>query len=445
MTISRRDILKLSLVPFVPNVLIAKDTKEIKNIKEYKTRIVVVGGGFGGLTIAKKLKLLQKDIEIIVLDKNELFMTGPMYNLILGDIKNVTFNTILHDRKKAASKYGYKLIKTEVVDINRDKKQVVTTNGTINYTYLVLSPGIAYNYEKQFPKWDKQKIQRAKIEAPAALIPSDEFLILYEQLKLLKSGQDIVLSVPVGKYRCPPAPYERACMFANYIRKNNLKSKVIVIDNYSRPVSKTEAFEEAYKEVYSDIIKYYGDSMIEDVDFDKKKVIFSYWGEGSSDDGDMITLDYGLLNIMVNNKASDVIKMAKIKTTSWGSAVMKAPSYQSIDDDDIYIIGDCVSYPYPESGQMANAMGNLCAKHISNRIDKILFDNTKELPNNMCISMIEDNPDSAVYDTHSISYKNKKFKVSPYLYHNDIINKYRDEATAEMLFSWYDTIISDML
>jgi len=437
MSIQRRDILKLPVLALGTTLLQAKSLQPSP-----KVRVVVIGGGFGGLTFAKKFKKHQKEIEVLVIDKDALFMTGPMYNLILGEVEGVSLETIIHDRVSPALEYKYKLLHAEVKDIDRKLKKVFTTKGVVKYSYLILSPGIAYDYEKQFPSWSKTKILRAKMEAPSALIPGKEFITLLHNLKNLQGG-DIVLSVPFGDYRCPPAPYERACMFAQYIRNHNLKSKVIIIDNYSRPVSKTEAFEEAFRDVYPDIIDYRGDCTLEDVDFDNKIVKYSFWGEGSGDDGDMKEIPYSLLNLMVNNKASEVIKMAKIKTLGWGSAKLKAPTYQSITDDDIYVIGDCVGYAFPESGQMANAMASICAKHLSQRVNKEKV--SEDMPGNICISMVNTSPNEAISDSHDISYDGKKFKVVRFMPLDEKTKKYRTPYISQTLFAWYEGIMNDIL
>ncbi|WP_353661610.1 hypothetical protein [Hydrogenimonas sp. SS33] len=463
MAIDRRDLLKLTFLTAAGAALPAQaSSRHRKRRRRYlqpplvrkleaallppvtKPRIVIVGGGFGGLTVAKKLKIAYPEAEVAVLDKREIFMTGPMYNLMLGGIDRVTLGTLVHDRMIPAAKYGYRYFTTEVIDIDRVHKQVYTTRGIIDYTFLVLSPGIAYDYEKAFPKWGAEKIVRAKAEAPAALIPGQEFLTLLQQLKNVREG-NIVVTVPMGKYRCPPAPYERACMFANYIRHHKLKSKVILIDSYDRPVSKTPAFEEAFKEVYPDIIEYYPSSIVTDVDFDNKTIAFDYWGPGSGDDGTPKKLSYALLNLIPNNRGSDVIKMARIKTLPWGSAVLKPPSYQSVTDEDIYVIGDCAGYDvFPESGQMANSMGTICAQHIAWRLQKKPFDPAKDMPGNICISMIQSDPDRAISESHAITYVNGRFKVEGYIPFDTSTQQYRSPLIAEMLFDWYDGIMEDI-
>ena len=455
MSLSRRDLFKLGLLGLSTSLAARKrdePSPKTPPVLEHplmppvrKPRIVIVGGGFGGLTVAKKVKIGYPEAEVIVLDKRDLFMTGPMYNLMLGGIDRVSLSTITHDRMIPAAKYGYRTITAEVIDIDRQSKRVYTSKGYLDYTFLVLSPGIAYRYKEMFPHWSETKILTARTESPAALIPGDEFLTLLYKLKQLKKG-NIVITVPMGKYRCPPAPYERACMFANYIRHHKLDAKVIILDSYSRPVSKTPAFEEAFKEVYPDIIEYIGDCIVRDVDYENREIHFDYWGPGSGDDGTPMKRSFTLLNLIPNNHASPVIAMADIKTLAWGSAVLKPPTYQSVSDEDIYVIGDCAGYDtFPESGQMANSMGTICAKHIALRLLKKPFDPIKDMPGNICISMIQSDPDEAISESHAITFSHGKFHVEGYIPYDTQTRRYRSPAIAEMLFDWYDGLMMDIL
>ena len=410
-----------------------------------RPRVVIVGGGFGGLTVAKKLRLAYPACDVVVLDKNDLFITGPMYNLMLGGIPDVTLATITHDRMLPAARYGYRSITAEVIGIDRHKKRVYTARGHLDYTFLVLSPGIAYDYPKMFPHWDRDKIRIARETAPPALIPGSEFLTLLAQLKALKKG-NIIITVPMGKYRCPPAPYERACMFANYIRHHRLDAKVLILDSYDEPVSKTTAFKEAFTRVYSDIIEYYPSCIVKEVDFDRRTIHFDYWGPGSGDDGTPITKPFALLNLIPNNKANPVIAMADIKTLPWGSAALRPPTYQSVTDPDIYVIGDCAGYDlFPESGQMANSMGTICAKHIALRLQKKAFDPAKDLPGNICISMIQSDPLEAISESHAVTFDKGEFHVEGYIPFDKTRGTYRSPALAQMLFDWYRGLMEDIL
>ncbi|MCV6607540.1 MAG: NAD(P)/FAD-dependent oxidoreductase, partial [Campylobacterales bacterium] len=231
--------------------------------KSKKKRVVVVGGGFGGLTASKYIRMYNDEVEVVLLEKKAFFMSCPYSNLYLGGVKGVDMDVLTHDYFKPAEKYGYRFIQTEVLDIDRKRKTVTTTKGKVLYDILVLSPGIAYDYKKQFKNWDDEKISQVNQSCPPAMITGSEHLALKRQLRDLKSG-NVVLTVPDGKYRCPPAPYERACMMANYIKENKLKAKVIILDTLPQPKTKAKAFNEAFSEVFSDIIELRGNSVVED-------------------------------------------------------------------------------------------------------------------------------------------------------------------------------------
>jgi NADPH-dependent 2,4-dienoyl-CoA reductase/sulfur reductase-like enzyme len=284
MAISRRDVLKTTTVLGASSVLAgcgvstngsiktpkSKDTTKQDKIlpKSKGNRVVIVGAGFGGLSVAKYVKIHNKDAEVVLLEKRDSFMSCPYSNLYLGDIEGVTLDKLIFDYNRPATKYGYRFIHTEVTDIDRDTQTVTTTKGIVDYDILVLAPGIEYNYEAQFKEWSKEKINDVYLSCPPALIPGSEHLALKRELDNLKGG-NVVLTVPNGKYRCPPAPYERACMMAEHIKKNNIDAKVIILDTLSKPKTKAAAFNEAYTEVYGDIIEFRGNSNIKDIDTKK--------------------------------------------------------------------------------------------------------------------------------------------------------------------------------
>jgi len=232
-----------------------------------KKRVIVVGGGFGGLNTAAAI--CQNDpehaIEVIVLERNPLYFVCPMSNTLLSGDKRFARDMFLFDYTDAQKEYGYEVVQAEVLEIERASKIVHTSRGALAYDLLVLAPGIEYNYEAEFPNWSREKIRRAKMEAPGGLI-SDvgvEHAILKKQLEQFKNngGEGTIVIVPprlsfvrdlqttvphTSLQRCTPAPYERACMIGNWIKSNNLtgKAKVLILDNAVRPQGKAEAFEQ---------------------------------------------------------------------------------------------------------------------------------------------------------------------------------------------------------
>ena len=454
MALSRRDMLKVSGVALAATAVsgcqpAAPEEKEGAKgallMEEPKgNRVVVIGGGFGGLTFARKLRMLNKDAEVVVLEKRDIFMSCPYSNLYLGGIEGVEFSDLTHDYYEPAAKHGYTFIQAEVTGIDRKSKTVTTTGGVIGYDMLLLSPGIAYDYEKQFPKWDAAKIRRAQQEAPGALIPGSEHLALKRQLDDLEEG-NVIVTVPEGKYRCPPAPYERVAMIANYIKKEGLDAKVIVLDSLPKPKTKAAAFMEVYTELYKDIVEFRGESFLEDVDLDKKKVIYRKFKNADDLDGYLEEEDYAILNLIPLNRAHPIIEMAGVETTGWGSALLREPGFATKTDPDIYVIGDCVSYPYPESGQMASSMARICAQHVADRIAGKKVDEAKEMPANVCYSMVGEDPQEAIMVTHKVTYDPQNgLKVTHNVPKDEKSGKYRTRGIAKLTHEWYRGIMNDM-
>ena len=245
MSMERRDLFKLAgvaaAVTVAPSIAIASESKTSAKKASGKS-VVIVGGGFGGLTMAKELRKRDKNIDVTVIEKKDIFMACPFSNSYLGGLDNVNLDTLTHDYYAPASKHGYSFVQAEVTAIDRKTKTVTTTSGNFAYDILVLSPGIAYDYEKQFPKWSKEKTAHVAQACPSALMPGSEHLALKRQLENMDDGNVIIIPPEKGKYRCPPAPYERTSMVANYIKNEGIEGKVIVLDNRGGKFAKGKAF-----------------------------------------------------------------------------------------------------------------------------------------------------------------------------------------------------------
>ena len=441
MELSRRDLFKVAGISLVATTLNASSTKENKVLKTKPKlpHVVVVGGGVGGLVFAKNLAIKNKNVEITLLEKRELFHSCPYSNLYLGDVKNITLEDLTHDYYKAASKYGYDFISCEVMDINRKTKTIFTSKGEIEYDLLVLSPGIGYNYEEQFSGISEKEAREFLHQATPAMMSSSEHLALKRELENFKGG-NVIITVPEGKYRCPPAPYERACMIANLIKKKKLKAKVIILDYTKKPRAKSDAFLEAFSELYSDIISFIGEAEIENVDLKNKTLKYRTYKNYEDYEGTATTLKYEILNLIPIQKASPVIKMANLKADSWGGALMEGASYRSKSDGDVYVLGDCMSYTFPPSAQMAIATAKICANFINSRLrgEKEVL----ELPGNVCYSLVGENPQEAIAVAHEVSYDKTGMHVKAFMNKTD--GKYRSQELAQSAHEWYKNLIDEM-
>jgi len=440
MSMERRDLFKLAgvaaAVTAVPSIAIASEAKASAKKASGKS-VVIVGGGFGGLTMAKELRKKDKSIEVTVIEKKDIFMACPFSNTYLGGLDNVNLDTLTHDYYAPATKHGYSFVQAEATAIDRKAKTVTTTSGDIAYDILVLSPGIAYDYEGQFPKWSKEKISQVAQACPAALMPGSEHLALKRQLENMDDGNVIIVPPAKGKFRCPPAPYERTSMIANYMKNEGIKGKVIVLDTRPGKFAKAGAFKESWKDLFSDIIEYRGESTVTDVDTAKKTITYT------DDDGESHTEKYEVCNLIPINKCSPVIGMAGLEANDAGFALMDGVSFRSKTDKNVYVVGDAVTHGIPPSGQTAIWGAKRAAGQIVAQLAGKTTDEKAGLPAkaaNVCYSMVGGKPEEAIMVTHTFdvnpntgNLKGKGNVPKP----KDGNGKFRSKGTGKATREWF--------
>ncbi len=456
MSLNRRNLLKFGAISVAAAATMAGCNKEAVPTKVSnssaasasavlgKHKVVVIGGGFGGLSVAKGLRKKDKSLDVLVIEKNETFMSCPYSNALLGKLDGVDFGTLIHDYAQPVEEHGYGMLHAEVTNIDRAAKQVHTTKGVVEYEILVLSPGIAYDYENQFKSWDAEKIKHIKRVAPGALISGKEHVILERNLSDMEDG-DVIITIPEGKFRCPPAPFERASMIATYMEKEEIEGKVIIL-NPSAKMAKGPAFKESWEELHGDRIEHMDYCKITDVDPIAKTV--TYLDESDDDAVVSKTIKYEVLNLIPNNKANPVVEMSGVKTTtSFGKVVMNGCSFQTKTDPDIYAVGDVVGHAIPPSGQTATWAAKQCVEEIFNRLEgksyTLPVKTSTAKSANICYSIVGDKPKEAIFVTHDFTWNGKVIKSKGHV-PKAPSGKFRSAPNAKATSDWYNGIMRDL-
>lgn len=420
-----------------------------------KHKVVIIGGGFGGMTVANNLKKADKNFDVAIIEKSDTFMACPVSNTYLGKLEGMELGKFVFDYSRPIEKHGYAMLKSEVIAIDRAAKTVTTAAGIVQYEILVLSPGIAYNYEGQFPTWSKAHAAKVQRACPPAMIPGSEHVALERQLMNMDDG-DVVIAAPWGKFRCPPAPYERAAMIAAYMKKEDILGKVIVLVPGAK-FAKMGAFKESAKDLFGDKIVYMHHAKVDDVDVDGKTVHFTQMvPTGKKDeDGDMImkavkkSHKYQVCNLIVNHKSSPVVQMASLDTTldAFKKVKMNGCSFQTATDKDVYAVGDVVGHAIPPSGQTAVWAGKQCAAEIAHRLHGKPYSLPVKAKGikaaNVCFSMVGDKPEEGIMVTHDFTWTGKTIKGKGHV-PKAPSGKYRSKNTAKALHDWYRGIMSDL-
>lgn len=378
-------------------------------------RVVIIGGGWGGISTARHLRRKNAGIEVVLIEKNPTFMSCPMSNLYLGGVKDLDF--LVFDYVNVV-KAGVTFVNERALEVNRTARYVRTPSGLIHYNYLVVSPGIDYMYEAI------EGFSEVKQFLPVGFKPF-EHVALKRQLEQFEGGE-LVMSIPKPPYRCPPGPYERAAMFAYYLKSNGIKGKVTVLDANPQPISKAAGFTAAYTELYKDYLQYVPQAEVTAIDYEKKMVKTSL-GE----------FEYDMANIIPPMKAGEIVRSAGLGER-WAN--VQLPSFLSEKDDRVYLVGDVLgNVPYPKSGQVAYNDGKIIAEHIASRISgKKLTDISNPLPDNICYSFVDSEESIWVSHKHDWDAAAKQVKQA-----STVDNK-RSKQNGGLALEWARGLWGDM-
>ena len=336
-------------------------------------RVVVVGGGYGGTIAAKYIRMMDKSIEVVMIERNDHFVSCPFSNLYIGGIlKDLNPLTIKYD--KLAANHGVKVVQAEVTAIDPAAKVVTTSKGTVSYDRLVLSPGVDFRLE-EMKGYDAAAMEKM----PHAWKAGPQTVLLRKQLETMKDGGTMVMTIPLSPYRCPPGPYERASMVAHYLKANKPKSKIVVLDANPDITSKGGLFKKGWKDNYEGIIDYRPAKKVTEVEPGKMTVLI----EGLEDvKGDVV-------NVIPPQRAGQIAVAAGLVGDDKNWCTVNPTTFESTKQAGIHVIGDASNAgAMPKSGYSANSEAKVCAMNI------VALMNGKELTEmsgiNTCYSYITD-------------------------------------------------------
>lgn len=188
-----------------------------------KPRVAVIGGGIGGATAARYLAT-GGTLDVTLIEPKVRYATCCFSNLYLAGLWS--FQSLTRGYETLAGKYGIAVVNESAAVIDPEGKRVRLANGaSLPYDRLVVSPGIAFRYG------GIEGYDEAAAEAmPHAWSAGAQTERLRAQLEAMEDGGVFVIAAPPAPFRCPAAPYERACLAAYYFRQFKPRSKVLILD-----------------------------------------------------------------------------------------------------------------------------------------------------------------------------------------------------------------------
>jgi sulfite dehydrogenase len=338
----RRDFLKLTAAAAALSAAGCATTQS-------KARVVVIGAGYGGATAAKYIRLWDPAIEVVLVERESVFTSCPMSNLVLGGHRSMQDIRHSYDGLR---KYGVQLLFDQANAVDPGKKTVkLNKGGDLNYDRLIVSPGIDFMFG-DIQGYEAAMNAHRVLHAWKA---GAQTVDLRQQLVNMKDGGVYVLSIPVAPYRCPPGPYERASQVASYFKAAKPRSKVLVLDANPDVISKGPLFKKAWAELYKGIIEYRGNAKA--VGVDAKAGVVKLEVEDVKGD---------VLNVVPPHRAGNIAMKAGLITANNRWCGVDWRTAESVAVKGVHVLGDAtLSAPLmPKSGSMANQHAKICASAV---------------------------------------------------------------------------------
>ena len=312
-------------------------------------RVLVVGGGYGGATAAKYVRLFSgQKIDVVLVEPNDAFVSCPISNLVLGGSKLLSDITVPYTA--LARTHGVTVVKDMVASIDTSRKvAVLASGGSIRYDKLVLSPGIELMWDgvaglKQ-ANADGRILQAWKAGA--------ETVALRRQLEAMPDGGVFAITVPEAPYRCPPGPYERACQVASYFKAAKPRSKVLILDANADVTSKGALFKKVWAEQYKGMVEFRGQHKAVAVDARTNSVKFDVHDDVKAD----------VLNVLPPMRAGAIAVQAGLANSNARWCNVNYLNFESTAAKDVHVIGDSIQIApaMPKSAHMANSHAKVVA------------------------------------------------------------------------------------
>ena len=372
----------LPLVSIIPSAKAALPT--IKG-----PHVVIVGGGWSGLSIAKYLMQENTELNVTLVERRKSFFSLPLSNLWLGGL--LSFSNLRYRFEDAAKLGKYVYFNAEVSGLDRGRQRIQTDRGWIDYDILVLAPGVEYDYSS-IGVTNLTAITTLKKYYPAGFVSVKEQQIIVKQLQSFEKGL-FVLTAPQGIYRCAASPYERACLIAALFKKRKIKGKVILIDSRAEPAVNSEGFLSVFEELYGTTIEYMNSTTVEGVD-PFKNILKTDFDEFKFEGG----------AIYPRTRAARMIERFGLHDPKnhQFEANIDPFNYNFYGDDKVYIAGDCRPMPFSKSASVAISEGRHIAKVIAARLEE---KSVKWVtPVSVCYSMVNSLPEEAILSRSSYQF-----------------------------------------
>jgi sulfide dehydrogenase [flavocytochrome c] flavoprotein subunit len=391
-------------------------------------KVVVVGGGYGGATAAKYVRLLSdRAIDVVLVEPNRAFVSCPISNLVVGGMRQLGDVTTPYDGLR---KHGVTVVHDTVASIDVTGKKVKLAGGPeIRYDKLILSPGVDLMFD------DVQGLRQAQADGTVlqAWKAGPETVALHRQLAAMPDGGVYAITIPEAPYRCPPGPYERASVVAAYLKQHKPRSKVLILDANPDVTSKGPLFKKAWAELYGGMVEFRGQHKTTAVDPKARTIKFDVQDDVKAD----------VMNVLPPMRAGLIAVQTGLANANARWCHVNYQTFESTAAKDVHVIGDAIQIApaMPKSGHMANGHGKVAAAAVVAALNGWEV-NTKPLLTNTCYSFVSGTEVIHVASVHEYVAAEKTFKT---VAGSGGVSAERSTREADYAMSWARNIWADSL
>jgi NADPH-dependent 2,4-dienoyl-CoA reductase/sulfur reductase-like enzyme len=303
-------------------------------------RLVIIGGGFGGASAARFARDRHPELEVTLIERSRSFMTCPYGNLVLAGRRDIESITFTYDRLAAR---GVRVVHQAASGVDADARRVRLADGAeVPYDKLIMSPGIDLRWGA-VEGYDEAASERM----PHGWVPSlQPITVLRRQLEAMEDGGVFVMAIPDNPFRCPPGPYERISMVAEYLKANKPRSKILALDA-KNAFSKQGLFQDGWAELYPGLIEWVSAS-------NDGKVMRVHPGSMEVETEFGTRHKGAVVNVIPPQMVARIARDVGLASDS-GWCPVKSLTMESARVPHIHVIGDAtIAAPMPKSGYVAS-------------------------------------------------------------------------------------------
>jgi NADPH-dependent 2,4-dienoyl-CoA reductase/sulfur reductase-like enzyme len=318
-------------------------TPALAQAPSWGKRAVIVGGGIGGVAAASALRRLAPDVETVLIEPQSAFFFGP--SSIDAVFDPAVMGAFSRDYGVLAAR-GVRVVRGEARGVDPVARRVSTDKETFGYDALILATGI---------RLASEDIEGLNDAGNLSVFERAHLAPLRQRIAEFPGG-NVVISVPAGALRCPPAPYELALRLAAMMKTRRLTGQVILLDAWPSPQpDPIGAGLAAALAENRDRIDHVPQVNLARVDAKGRKV---HTAEGD-------VFEYDLLSAIPPNKASALVAELGVAGAGDMFAEVDPRVFRTRKHAEIFALGDVARTPYGRSAGAAAGAGENCAREVA--------------------------------------------------------------------------------